>query len=252
MNKIRQSGIRSTVGEFIHVGSRINPIFITTEINATKLKAYCARQSVTYTPVLMKIIAGIKNKYPIMNSVLARGITLRKNIYFFDDVDMSVGIEKTVGDVRFITTPVIKKVNRKSVSELHEEIKYLSALPFNKRPDVKPLLLFNILPSFIKYIVLRIICQSHILFSAFFGTVGLTNLGNVGIGYIYPHWLNNVVFGIGSLESKPIVAGTEIIIAPVLPVTLAFNHAALDGLEAGQILAEFRRIIESGEFPSPV
>ncbi len=39
-----------------------------------------------------------------------------------------------------------------------------------------------------------------------------------------------------------------IAIAPVLHVTLAFNHRIFDGAVAARILDEFKRIIVSGEF----
>ncbi|MEI6126421.1 MAG: 2-oxo acid dehydrogenase subunit E2, partial [Pseudomonadota bacterium] len=222
-NKIRLSGMRSTIGTFIHVSSRINPIFLTADIRAAALKQYCSRRSLTYTPVLMKIIAGIKDTYPIINSILGRDITLRQHIYLFNDVDMSISIEKTVDGVRFVTTPLIRNVNRKTVTEISEEVKLLARMPFHERPDVKPILVFNRLPGFLKYLVLRVICRSHLLFRRFFGTIGFTNLGNLGIGYLYPHWLNTVVFGIGSLENKPVAVNNTIEIVPVLPVTMAFN-----------------------------
>jgi len=65
---------------------------------------------------------------------------------------------------------------------------------------------------------------------------------------MYPHWVNTVVFGIGSIEEKPVVIDGAIAIAPVLHVTLAFNHRIFDGAVAARILDEFKRIIVSGEF----
>ena len=249
MKKIKYSGIRSTIGEFIRLGSRVNPIFISSEIIADKLKEYCSSNQLSYTPVLMKIIAGIRDKYPIMNTVLARDF-FRRNIYFPDDIDMAVAIEKTENGETFITSPVVRQVDKKSVQELTAELKILAETPFSERPDIKSLSLFNSLPAFIKYLVFCFVCQSQSLFRSFFGTIGFTNLGYLGVLNMYPHWVNTVVFGIGSIEEKPVVIDGAIAIAPVLHVTLAFNHRIFDGAMAARILDEFKRIIVSGEFDS--
>jgi pyruvate/2-oxoglutarate dehydrogenase complex dihydrolipoamide acyltransferase (E2) component len=249
VKKIKYSGIRSTVGEYIHLGSRINPIFITAEISAGRLKEYCSGNQLSYTPVLMKIIAGIRVKYPVMNTVLARDF-LRRKIYFPDDVDMAVAIEKTENGETFITSPVIRQVDRKSVPELTAEIKMLAETPFGERIDAKSIWLFNVLPSFMKYIVFCFICQSQYLFRKIFGTIGFTNLGSFGVMNMYPHWINTVVFGIGCIEEKPVVQDGAIVIVPVLHVTMAFNHRIFDGAMAARILAEFKRVIVSGEFDS--
>ncbi len=249
MEKIKYSGIRSTVGEFIRLGSRVNPIFVTSEIIADKLKEYCSTNQLSYTPVLMKIIAGIRDKYPIMNTVLARDIFGRK-IYFPEDIDIAVAVEKTENGETFITSPVVRQVDKKSVLELAAEIKILAKTPFSERPDIKSLLLFNRLPAFIKYLVFCFVCQSQSLFRSFFGTIGFTNLGCLGVLNVYPNWINTVVFGIGSIEEKPVVVDGAIVIAPVMHVTLAFNHRIFDGAMAARILDEFKRVIVSGEFDS--
>jgi pyruvate/2-oxoglutarate dehydrogenase complex dihydrolipoamide acyltransferase (E2) component len=249
MQKIKFSGLRSTIREFIRVGSRCNPIFVTTEINAAALKELCAGQGCSITPVLIKIIAALSARHPLMNSVLARSVTLRRHIYLYDDVDMSIAVEKAFGGERFVTTPVIRQVNRKSLKDISAELKMLNQLPFHERPEYRTLQQFNRLPGFLKYYILLVVCQSHALFRQFFGTVGMTSLGNLGSAYVYPQWLNSVVFGIGSIERKPVVDGDTVTIAPVLPVTLAFNHSVLDGRDAGRILADLRRVIESGDFP---
>jgi pyruvate/2-oxoglutarate dehydrogenase complex dihydrolipoamide acyltransferase (E2) component len=250
MRKIKLTGLRATIGEFVRVSSRCNPIFVVADIDATALKAFCAAQGCSVTAALIKIIAGLADRHPLMNAVLARSLTLRRYLYLCDDVDMAVSVEKVDGETRFVTTPIMRQVNRKSLAEVSAELAVFSAQPFHERPDYRLLWLFNLLPGFLKYCIMIGICQSHVLFRQFFGTIGLSGLGNLGPSYVYPLWPNAVVFGIGTIAPKPVVRGGMVTAAPVLPVTLGFNHCVLDGWDAGRILADLRTVIETGDLQS--
>ena len=242
------TGVRGSIAEFIHVGSRVNPIFITAEINAAKLQTYCRSQSVTLTPALIRAIVHVVRDNPLMNSFLGRNLLLRRTICLYDTVDIMISVEKEYRGERFVSTPILRQVDGKSMQQISADLQQIAQTPYHEREDIKPILLFNTLPAFAKYLVLRSICQSPRLFRRFFGPIGFTNLGAHGVSYLYPLWLNTIVFGFGSIERKPVADGDRIEIAPVLPVSLAFNHSVLDGCEASRILASFRRCVEQVSF----
>jgi pyruvate dehydrogenase E2 component (dihydrolipoamide acetyltransferase) len=247
MKKIEYSGMRGTIGEFIHLASRINPPFICIEADARWLMEFCSRNNVTYTPVLIKIIAHVQQKYPIMNAILARDI-IRKKIFLPDDVDISFAMEKQYKRGTVVLIPIIKEVNKKSIGAISSEIKHLAELSFDEMPQIKLIKLMNRYPDFLKYLTLRMICQSAKLYNFFFGTVGVTNLGKFGITYFYPLWINATVFGIGTIEEKPVVKNGTITTAHMLYLTIAFNHRILDGSAASEILAAVKRTIEDENF----
>lgn len=243
MKKIEYSGMRSTIGEYIHLASRINPPFICIEADARWLMEFCSQHHFTYTPVLLKIIAHVQKKYPIMNAILARDI-IRKKIFLPEGVDISIAMEKKHKGRTIVLIPVIREVNTKSIENISSEIKYLSKLPFDKMPNIKWIKLLNLDPDFLKYVTMRVICQYPRLYNFFFGTIGFTNLGKYGITHFYPLWINATVFGIGTIEEKPVARNGHITIAPMLYMTIAFNHRILDGSTASEILAEVKRTIE--------
>jgi len=249
MKKIGFSGIRRGINEYVRLGNRSNNvIFLKIEIRADRLREYCSRNAVTYTPALIKIIAKTYDTYPIMNAIFARDMFLRKRIFIPDAVDISIAIEKTYKGETFVTTPVIRDVHSMSVQEIGAHIDSLSALSFDQLPHMKEIFLFYRLPDFLKQIVLRCICLSPHLFKRYFGTVGFSNLGKFGITHFYPVWLTSLVFGVGTIEEEPVISSGEITIAPVLHITMGFNHTVLDGATAGRILRELKNRIENGDF----
>jgi pyruvate/2-oxoglutarate dehydrogenase complex dihydrolipoamide acyltransferase (E2) component len=182
-----------------------------------------------------------------MNAILARDI-IRKKIFLPDDVDISFAMEKKHRGGNVVLIPIIRQANKKSINAISSEIKHLSELTFDAMPEIKLIKVMNRYPDFLKYLTLRIICQSVKLYNFFFGTVGVTNLGKFGITHFYPLWINATVFGIGTIEEKPVVRNGTITTAHMLYLTIAFNHRILDGSAASEILAEVKRTIEDEKF----
>jgi len=239
--------MRGTIGEYIHLASRTNPPFLCMEADARWLIAFCSQHRLTYTSALLKIIAEVQKKHPLMNAILARDI-IRKKIFLPDSVDISIAMEKKLNGSTVVLIPVIREVNKKSVDTLSTEIKHLSNLPFNEMPNIKPIKLLNRGSDFTRCLTLRVLCQSARLQNLFFGTIGFTNLGKFGVTHFYPLWINATVFGIGTIEEKPVVRNGQITVAPLLHITLAFNHRILDGSAAAEILGDAKRIIEDEQY----
>ena len=151
--------MRSTIGEFIHLASRINPPFICIEADARWLMKFCSQRRLTYTSVLLKIIAEVQKKYPLMNAILARDI-IRKKIFLPDSVDITIAMEKRYQGEKFVAIPTIRSVNTKSIETIASEINHLSNLSYEDMPDIKPVIGFHRFPDFLKYWLLKLICQN--------------------------------------------------------------------------------------------
>ena len=219
------------------------------EVRADRLRDFCAVRDISYTPVLMKVIATVAGQYPELNAVIGRR-WLRTGIFVPSQVDMGVAIEKQYRGESIVTTPVIRHVDTKSLAALTEEIEQLVTLPFEQRADYPFLRVFYLLPDPIKYLVLRCVMQLPSLFVRFFGTIGFSNLGKFGIQDVYPSWLNAAVFGVGTVQDKAVVCDGVVTVAPVLSISYCFNHSILDGAGVARILGAIRDRIEQGQFDS--
>ena len=248
MKKVAYSGIRGSITQYVRLASRVNPIHLSMEANAHQLERYrLQHKDITYTPILLKIIAAAVKKHPMMNGILSRSI-LRKKILIPEEVDVAVAMEKSYKGETFVAIPIVRSVNEKSIKTIASEINYLSNLPYEKLPDIKPVLFFHKLPDFWKYWSLKLMCWSPHAFKLFFGTIGFSNLGKFGIHDFYPAWINTVVFGVGGIERKPVVVNGKMETFPVLHLSLSFNHSVLDGAVAGMILSEVKDLIENSDY----
>jgi pyruvate/2-oxoglutarate dehydrogenase complex dihydrolipoamide acyltransferase (E2) component len=248
--KINFSKNRRTISAYMKIAHSIPFGHMTTEIRVPGLKAFCFKHGVTYTIVIMKTIAGVKAKYPIMNSIFAYDFTLRKKIYLCDNVDMALAIEKHENDEYFATFAAIKNVNKKTIYELSTEVKYLKDLPMIKMPYGVLFLMLNYMPDLLKILILKIICKIPSLNNAFFGSVGLSTLGKYGLSSFDTLFVNNFGYAISKIEDKQIVKNGKAHVEPVLHLTQTYNHCVADGALSARVLAEVKHIFESGEYMS--
>lgn len=244
--------MRASIGQYVRMASRINPVHMGMEVRAEGLKTFCEERGITLTPVLLKIIADAALEYPLMRAVLARDAFFRKRIYIPESVSIAVAVEKEHRGELFVMTPVIFRVEQKPLSVIGAELEDLARRPFNAMPDITARRLLNLLPEFLQYAVMRVVSQSARLSERFFGSIGVSNIGIYGVTCFAPVWVNTVVFGVGGLYEKPVADNGRVRVAPVLHLSLSFNHCVIDGALAGRMIASVSRRIQNRcyrEFP---
>ena len=250
MKNIKYTGFRRTISEYTKLASKIPAIHETTEINITGLQGYCKENGITITSVIIKVLASVQKKYPIINSFIARDIFLRKRVYFPDEVNMAIAIELNEYNSYFSTIAVFHDINNKTTNELMEEIKNISQLSYTQMPLSWLTTLLDKLPDFLKSIGISIVLQIPKLRKYIFGTMGFSSLGKYGLKSF--DTLFNLTFGyaIGNIEERAILKNDSIKTIQILNITQTSDHRIVDGAEAARILKEIKHIFESGEYKS--
>lgn len=250
MQKIPFTEIRGSIAEYVRFATSSFRPFFSTEIHAIELERYRSEhEGITYTPLLMKIIAAASRKYPLMNAIRARGF-LKNTIVVPEEVDICFAMEKTYGGETFVAIPIIRDVRSKSIDAIASEIAMLSRLSYEEMPGIDLIFKFHRLPHRLKYFCLRLICRSPRHFKTFFGTIGFSNLGRFGVQVASPTWINTVTFVIGSVVEKAGVINGVVGKSPMLHITMSFDHGVFDGAEAGRMLSEVKDLIEKGDYES--
>ena len=167
------------------------------------------KSSISINVLMLKICAASLENYPIFNAHIKNGEILE-----FVDVNLGIAVASKKG----LIIPVIKKVTTKTLKQLDNEFKNLVAKA--KENNLKEEDLQN-------------------------GTFTLTNLGNYKIEAFTPiiNPPEIAILGIGKIIDKPIVENSEIKIAPVMTLSLSFDHRAVDGATAAEFLDDICQFI---------
>jgi pyruvate dehydrogenase E2 component (dihydrolipoamide acetyltransferase) len=169
-------------------------------------------KGVSINDLIVKTAANVVRNNLIVNSRLEDN-----KIVVYEDVNVSVAVNSEQG----LVTPVIKNTDRKSVSEIGKEIKLLAEKAKNNQLSLED--------------------YAH-------GTITVSNLGSLGIEAGTPiiNIPQSTIIFAGSIQKIPVITeNDEIIIAPIMKLSIAFDHRFIDGVTAAQFTNAMKKALEN-------
>lgn len=182
-----------------------------------KFKEIAAEQGtkLTFLPYVVKALVSALKKYPALNTSFNEeaGEIVQKHYW-------NIGI--AADTERGLLVPVVKHADRKSIFQISDEINELAV----KARDGK--------------------LTSEEMKGA---TCTISNIGSAG-GQWFTPVINHpevAILGIGRIAQKPIVKDGEIIAAPVLSLSLSFDHRQIDGATGQNAMNHIKRLLNNPE-----
>jgi pyruvate/2-oxoglutarate dehydrogenase complex dihydrolipoamide acyltransferase (E2) component len=181
----------------------------------------------------------------------------KKKIIVFDDVDMSVAIEMSMENEKVPRLYVVRKINQKSLNEIHDEIysvkdynKKAGDVELGERRNVRQVKLIMSLPKFIRKLIWKKYLRDPFFVKRMMGTVGITAVGMFGQfrGWPVPLPTSNhsLSFALGSIIKKPCVVKNQVEIREFLSITIFYDHDVIDGAPAARFTKRLKTLIEGG------
>jgi pyruvate/2-oxoglutarate dehydrogenase complex dihydrolipoamide acyltransferase (E2) component len=180
----------------------------------------------------------------------------KKELIIFDDVDISIPVEKRH---KRETTPypsVIRKVNEKSVLDITREIRLTQGKETDEQIEIEGLekksltvrlaKYFPSFPKFLRSIVYRKL-KNPFFVKKTLGTVMVTSVGMFGHsgGYAIPIAPHPLIVTIGVIARKPGIVDDKIEPRQYLNVTVSVDHDTVDGAPAARFTRRFSELVES-------
>lgn len=221
----KMSGIRKAIAKaMVHSKQTAPHVTLMDEIDVTnlvahrnKFKGIAAEKGIklTFLPYVVKALTSALREYPILNTSLNDETSeiIHKHYY-------NIGIAADTD--KGLLVPVIKHADRKSVFSVSNEINELAT----KARDGK------LAPNEMKG-----------------ASCTITNIGSAG-GQWFTPVINHpevAILGIGRISEKAIVKDGEIIAAPVLALSLSFDHRIIDGATAQHAMNHIKRLLNDPE-----
>ena len=221
----KMSGIRKAIAKaMVHSKQTAPHVTLMDEVDVTALVAHRKRFKdvaaekgikLTYLPYVVKALVSMLREYPEFNRSLddATQEIIQKHYY---NIGIAADTEKG------LLVPVIKHADRKSVFAVSGEINELAT----KAREGK------LSPNEMKG-----------------GSMSITNIGSAG-GQWFTPVINHpevAILGIGRISEKPVIKNGEIVAAPVLALSLSFDHRMIDGATAQNALNHLKRLLGEPE-----
>jgi pyruvate/2-oxoglutarate dehydrogenase complex dihydrolipoamide acyltransferase (E2) component len=173
----------------------------------------------------------------------------RGRLVLFDEVDVVTLVESEVGAVAI--PHVVRAANRRTVREIHDEIRRVKREPAASAQRSGPLArLSRVTPGPLRRLFFRLLRRDPQWLKRTAGTTLVTAVGMFGTGAgwavgIVP--LHTLALTVGGITRKPGIVDGRIEPREVLSLTASVDHDVVDGAPAARFLARLREIVEGAE-----
>jgi len=172
----------------------------------------------------------------------------RNRLILFDDVDVSLPVERSGQGQPIVLQTVIRAANRKSVWEIHREIRELQTKTLIETPWGRWLRWYVRIPGFFRRLFYRIVQRMPTVIKGFNGTVLVTSVGmfGIGAGWGVPLTGHTLSLTIGGIEPKPVLINNELQNREHLCLTVTFDHDIVDGAPAARFIQRLMALVREG------
>jgi pyruvate/2-oxoglutarate dehydrogenase complex dihydrolipoamide acyltransferase (E2) component len=221
------------------------------EVDVTRARAFLREykaitgESLSFTEFLIACLAKAVEEHKAVQAYRKDS----KHLILFEDVDVYTPIERNVAGQKQIMPSIIRAANRKTVREIHLEIRAAQVQDVAQawegfKAFHWPWLL--LLPAF--RVMVWMAERSPQVWKKYRGTVGITTVGmfGKGAGWGIPLASHSLWMTVGGIGEKPGVVDGHIATREYLSLTISFDHETIDGAPAARFTQRLKDLIESG------
>lgn len=223
IRRVKISKLRETIVKAMTTSKAIIPhTTLMDELDVSELVKFRNEQKslaeqmgvkLTYLPFIIKAVTKTIEEFPIFNSSFDHETN---EIIYKDFINIGIAVDTPDG----LIVPNIKNANQKSIFQLAKELNDLAQAARDRTLSLDQI-------------------QN--------GTFTITNYGAVNATFGVPviKYPEVAILGVGIIHKKPIVRDNEIVIADVLPISIAVDHRIIDGADAGRFVMRFKQLLKN-------
>jgi hypothetical protein len=243
---------RAIVIDGLSIGAGRHMVHALVEIDATRARRILvARRTATgetrsFTAFVVAAAARAIAEHKHLNAYR----DWRNRLVLFDDVDVATLIEFEAD--RAAIPHVIRAANRKSVTEIHDEIRDVQARPQSSPQHAAwTQRLAARLPGVLRRLFMRALRRSPLQLRRLAGSTVVTAVGMFagrGAGWaigIVP--LHTLGLTLGGIVERPAVEAGRLVVRECLAVTVSVDHDIVDGAAAARFVRRLRESIEAAD-----
>jgi pyruvate/2-oxoglutarate dehydrogenase complex dihydrolipoamide acyltransferase (E2) component len=227
------------------------------DVTDSRIKLRNLRKSginISFNAWIIKIISSVLSSHPEASAYKYN----KKNLIIFEDINISILVEKLINGSRVPIPLVLKATNKKSLAEITAEIENAKNqvinsgdIKLNDRITFTEKVYYH-LPGFLRRLIWRILLNSPKNAFKKMGNAVITSVGMMGKinGWFIHKSVHPISFGIGSVIKKPVVIDNTIKIREILNMTILIDHDVIDGAPMVRLLNDLTKQIEEGNFLS--
>ncbi|HEX9067861.1 MAG TPA: 2-oxo acid dehydrogenase subunit E2 [Ktedonobacterales bacterium] len=201
--------------------------------------------AVSFTGYLVRCVAVAVARHPQMQAHRSG----RRHLVLYDDVDVCMPIEHDVGGHKQAAPYVLRQANRKSLGEIHREIRAAQAAGIGSAWAMRARRAYPWLPHILRTAFWRAFGHFPALTRSIGGTVMVTAPGMFGTGTgwgITPVSDYTLSIVVGSVSAQPAILDGQVVARDMLCLTITADHEVVDGAPMVRFIEHLKELIEGG------
>lgn len=240
---------RGTVVGALEVGARRHMVHALVEVDVTEARLRILEhrtrtgEALSFTAFMVGCLARAIESDRLLHAYR----DWRNRLVLFEEVDVVTLVEPEAGQVA--VPHVVRAANRKSLRQLHDELRRVQARPAASAQRAGLLArLSSRVPGPVLRLFLRALRRAPHWLKRTSGTTVVSAVGMFGGGGgwgigIVP--LHTLALTLGGISRKPGVVGDRIEIRELLALTLSLDHDIVDGAPAARFVQALRELVEA-------
>lgn len=233
---------------FLEEIQSIRPVFLDTEVDMRHVLEHRqrARQASTRISIVTYVLhasARVLARHPSANAATSGRI--RPRTVSFATVSGKLTLDKTLDGHRIAAAAILRSLESRDLLDIQREVEYYRNGDPALLPEYAAMRLLHRLPWPVRTLAYRRATRSMRRRSSVFGTFAVTSLGHRAVDGFHSVGGTAITIGIGRVLERPVARQGELAVAPIMRLSLSFDHRVIDGAEAADVLTEIKDALEA-------
>lgn len=228
---------------FLAETSSFSPVFLDTDVDMTAVAAHRAQgQRYSITAYVLHSAARVLQAHPEANAAIRGGI--RPRVARYPQVNGKFTLDRTLNGRRIVLSAVLPGLQDATLKDIQQRLDHFREGDPAAMPEFAGVRLLHSLPLPLGWLLFRLGARPLDRRPAVMGTFAVTSLGHRAVDSFHSVGGTTVTLGVGRICDRPAVRDGELAIAPIMRLSLAFDHRVIDGAEAADVLTEIKAALE--------
>ena len=210
------------------------PVFLDTEVDMTRVRAHredarSAGRHYSWVSYALYAAGRVMARHPEANAAI-RG-RIRPRIGRYDTVSGKFTMDHTANGHRVLLSAVLPDLHVSTMDEIQRRVAHFSAGDRERLPEFAGARLIRRLPRPVGRALIRSWMRPLRQRPERVGTVAVTSLSHRSVDGFHSVGGTTVTLGLGRIADRPVVRDGTLTIAPVMRLSLTFDHRVIDGAE---------------------
>ncbi|CAO5173205.1 Acyltransferase [Frankia sp. AiPs1] len=228
------------------------PVFLDTEVDMSRVQALRSARRHSVVTYVLYAAGRVLARHPEANAAILDG--RRPRVVRHDAVHGKLTLDKTLAGHRVVLATVLRDLDRLDLDEIQAQVERFRTGDPATMPEFAGVRALHQAGSGRHgwqraERAFRRVVRPLENRAAVWGTVAVTSLGHGVVDSFHSVGGTTVTLGLGRIVDRAVVRDGQIVVAPVLRLSLAFDHRVIDGAEAADVLAGIRDTLQT--FPAP-